>query len=79
MPIFDILSNDIGIDLGTANTLVFVKGRGIILNEPSVVAIENETGKVIAIGQYDGATWPYSIPRHPTDGVMPRMEGGDHI
>ncbi|RKZ31179.1 rod shape-determining protein [bacterium] len=50
MPIFDILSNDIGIDLGTANTLVFVKGRGIILNEPSVVAIENETGKVIAIG-----------------------------
>lgn len=51
MPIFDILSNDIGIDLGTANTLVFVKGRGIILDEPSVVAVENETGKVIAIGR----------------------------
>ncbi len=50
MPIFDVLSNDIGIDLGTANTLVFVKGRGIILNEPSVVAVENESGKVIAIG-----------------------------
>ncbi|HHS51019.1 MAG TPA: rod shape-determining protein [candidate division Zixibacteria bacterium] len=50
MPIFDILSNDIGIDLGTANTLVFVKGRGIILNEPSVVAVEIEGGKVIAIG-----------------------------
>ena len=50
MPIFDIFSNDIGIDLGTANTLVFVKGRGIILNEPSVVAVENESGKIIAIG-----------------------------
>jgi len=50
MPMFDILSNDIGIDLGTANTLVFVKGRGIILNEPSVVAVEKETGKIIAIG-----------------------------
>lgn len=50
MPVFDILSNDIGIDLGTANTLVFVKGRGIILNEPSVVAVENATGKIIAIG-----------------------------
>ncbi len=50
MPVFDVLSNDIGIDLGTANTLVFVKGRGIILNEPSVVAVENETNKVIAIG-----------------------------
>ena len=50
MPVFDVLSNDIGIDLGTANTLVFVKGRGIILDEPSVVAIEIESGKVVAIG-----------------------------
>jgi rod shape-determining protein MreB len=50
MPVFDVLSNDIGIDLGTANTLVFVKGRGIILNEPSVVAVENDSNKVIAIG-----------------------------
>ena len=50
MGIFDSLSNDIGIDLGTANTLVFVKGQGIVLNEPSVVAIEKSTGKVLAIG-----------------------------
>lgn len=43
-------SKDIGIDLGTANTLVYVKGRGIIINEPSVVAINQKTGKILAIG-----------------------------
>jgi len=48
--LFDILSNDIGIDLGTANTLVYVRNQGIVLNEPSVVAIEKSTGKVLAIG-----------------------------
>ncbi len=40
MSIFTKFSNDIGIDLGTANTLVFVRGQGIVLNEPSVVAVE---------------------------------------
>jgi len=44
------VSSDIGIDLGTANTLVFVRGQGIVLNEPSVVAIEKATGKVLAVG-----------------------------
>lgn len=43
-------NNDIGIDLGTANTLVFVKGRGIVLREPSVVAIEKGTSHVLAVG-----------------------------
>ena len=45
-------SSDIAIDLGTANTLVFVKGKGIVLNEPSVVAIIEEKGKksVLAVG-----------------------------
>jgi len=47
---FDFISSDIGIDLGTANTLVFVRGQGIVLNEPSVVAIERATGKVLAVG-----------------------------
>jgi len=47
---FDFVSNDIGIDLGTANTLVFVRGQGIVLNEPSVVAVEKSTGKVLAVG-----------------------------
>lgn len=43
-------SRDIGIDLGTANTLVYTKGRGIIIDEPSIVAINNKTGNVLAIG-----------------------------
>ncbi|KPL04199.1 MAG: rod shape-determining protein MreB [candidate division Zixibacteria bacterium SM23_73_2] len=50
MSFFDFISNDIGIDLGTANTLVYVKGMGIVLNEPSVVAIELSTKKVVAVG-----------------------------
>jgi rod shape-determining protein MreB len=47
---FDFLSSDIGIDLGTANTLVYVRNQGIVLNEPSVVAVEQSSGKVLAIG-----------------------------
>lgn len=45
-----IFSKDIGIDLGTANTLVYVRGRGIVINEPSVVAVNVKTGQVVAIG-----------------------------
>ena len=48
MSIFRVLSNDIGIDLGTANTLVFVRGQGIVLNEPSVVAVETGTNKIVS-------------------------------
>lgn len=44
------LSNDLGIDLGTANTLVFLKGKGVVLSEPSVVAINNNTGEITAVG-----------------------------
>jgi rod shape-determining protein MreB len=46
----NMLSTEIGIDLGTANTLIYVKGRGIVVNEPSIIALEEETDKVIAIG-----------------------------
>jgi rod shape-determining protein MreB len=45
-----LFSNDIGIDLGTANTLVYVKDRGIVLREPSVVAIQNGTKRILAVG-----------------------------
>ena len=45
-----LLSNDIGIDLGTANTLVYVKGQNIVVDEPSVVALERSTRKPLAIG-----------------------------
>jgi rod shape-determining protein MreB and related proteins len=48
--IFGFFSNDLGMDLGTANTLVHVAGRGIVLEEPSVVAVHRETGKVLAVG-----------------------------
>jgi rod shape-determining protein MreB len=48
--LYSLFSNDMGIDLGTANTLVYVRGQGIVLNEPSVVAVQSSTGKVLAVG-----------------------------
>ena len=48
--LFGFLSHDIAIDLGTANTLVMVKGRGIVIDEPSVVAIDRTSKKILAIG-----------------------------
>ena len=50
MSLFSLVSKDIGIDLGTANILVTLKGRGIVLNEPSVVAIDVRTGEIVATG-----------------------------
>src|SRR5680860_859470 len=47
---FSLFSHDIGIDLGTANTLVWVRGKGIVIREPSVVAMQKKTKQVIAIG-----------------------------
>ncbi len=49
--IFGLFSKDIGIDLGTANTLVYIKGRGIVINEPSVVAINEKTNQILAVGK----------------------------
>ena len=49
--LFGSLTRDMGIDLGTANTVVFVKGKGIVLQEPSVVAVDQMTGEIIAVGQ----------------------------
>lgn len=46
-----LLSNDIGIDLGTANTLVYLKGHGIVINEPSVVAVNIKTNQILAVGE----------------------------
>ncbi len=48
---FEAFSTDIGIDLGTCNTLVHVKGKGIVLSEPSVVAVERGTKRVVAVGK----------------------------
>ena len=49
--LFSLLSHDLGIDLGTANTLVYVRGKGIMIREPSVVARHRKTKKVVAIGR----------------------------
>ncbi|MBC7347552.1 MAG: rod shape-determining protein, partial [Clostridia bacterium] len=46
-----LFARDVGIDLGTANSLVYVRGRGIVLHEPSVVALQRETGTILAVGE----------------------------
>jgi rod shape-determining protein MreB and related proteins len=68
-----LISNDIGIDLGTANTLVYVKGRGIVLNEPSVVAVNQKTGQVVAVGT-DAKNMLGRTPGHIT-AVRPLVDG----
>lgn len=76
---FGNFSKDIGIDLGTANTLVYVKGRGIVINEPSVVAINKKTGQVLAIGKEAkkmvGKTPGHIVATRPlVDGVVSDFE-----
>ena len=48
---FGMSSNDMGIDLGTASILVYIKGKGVVLKEPSVVAIDRDTNRIMAIGE----------------------------
>ena len=67
------LHNDIGIDLGTANTLVYVKGKGIVINEPSVVAVNEKTGKIVAFGN-DAKKMLGRTPGHIT-AVRPLVDG----
>ncbi|MFA5128605.1 MAG: rod shape-determining protein [Patescibacteria group bacterium] len=72
-------SRDLGIDLGTANTKVFVKDKGIVINEPSVVAINNKTGQILAIGEDAkkmlGKTPPHIIASRPiVDGIISDFE-----
>ena len=54
---------DIGIDLGTANILVFLKDRGIILNEPSLVALDERNGDVIAVGERAYQWWAVHLKK----------------
>ncbi|MFA7164003.1 MAG: rod shape-determining protein, partial [Eubacteriales bacterium] len=51
MGILNLFTKDLGIDLGTANTLVQIKGKGIVIREPSVVAIRSDTKQVLAVGE----------------------------
>ncbi|MDP6619872.1 MAG: rod shape-determining protein, partial [Nitrospinota bacterium] len=48
---------DIAMDLGTANSLIYIRGRGIVLDEPSVVALEQATGKILAVGHKAKEMW----------------------
>ena len=73
--LFGHLSKDIGIDLGTANTLIYVQGKGIVINEPSVVAVNTRTGQILAIGKEAkrmvGKTPSHIVATRPlVDGVV---------
>lgn len=74
-----VLRNDVGIDLGTANMLVYVRGKGVILNEPSVVAVNQKTGQVVAVGMEAknmlGRTPPHIVAVRPiVNGVISDFE-----
>src|SRR3990167_1364385 len=76
---FRTFSHDIGIDLGTANTLVYVRGRGVVINEPSVVAINKNTKQILAIGEEAkemvGRTPAHIVAVRPlVDGVVSDFE-----
>ncbi len=70
---YNLFSNDIGIDLGTANTLVYVRGHGIVINEPSVVAINQKTGRLVAVGS-EAKRMVGRTPGHIT-AIRPLVDG----
>src|SRR4029077_2574769 len=77
--LFGRVSKDIGIDLGTANTLVYVKDRGIVINEPSVVAINTRTEQILAVGheaqRMVGKTPAHIVATRPlVDGIISDYE-----
>jgi rod shape-determining protein MreB len=78
----NFFSSDIGIDLGTANTLIYVKGKGIVVNEPSIIALEENSDKVIAVGdearQMLGRTHQDIVTIRPLkDGVIADFEANE--
>ena len=71
--LYNRFSNDIGIDLGTANTLVYLRGHGIVINEPSVVAVNQKTDQVVAVGN-DAKRMLGRTPGH-IKAVRPLVDG----
>ncbi len=71
--VLSLVSTDIGIDLGTANTLVYIKGRGIVLNEPTIVAVNKKTGQLVAVGNA-AKTMQGRTPAH-IEVIRPLVEG----
>ncbi len=81
---YGLLSNDVGIDLGTANTLVYLRGKGVVVNEPSVVALNKKTGQVVAVGttakQMLGRTPGHLTAVRPlVDGVVSDFEATEEM
>ncbi len=79
-----LFNNDIAIDLGTANTLIYIRGKGIVLNEPSIVAINRSSGKVEAIGQeaqlmHERTHKEIETIRPLRDGVIADFEVAEHL
>ncbi len=79
-----LISNDVGIDLGTANTLVYLRGKGIVVTEPSVVAVNQKTGQVVAVGRAAkdmlGRTPGHLVAVRPlVDGVVSDFEATEEM
>src|SRR3989339_1856699 len=77
--IYERFRKDIAVDLGTANTLLYVKGRGVIINEPSVVAVNTRTEQILAVGneakEMLGKTPPHIITSRPlVNGIISDFE-----
>ena len=75
-PLLSLFSADLAIDLGTANTLVYAKGKGIVLNEPSIVAINKTSGEVEAIGTKAKEMLGRTPGNIATIGEIGRISGG---
>lgn len=71
--ILQTFSTDVGIDLGTANTLIYVKGKGIVINEPTIVAINKKTGQLVAVGN-EARAMQGRTPAH-IEVVRPLVDG----
>jgi len=81
---YKIFSSDVGIDLGTSNTLIYIKGQGIVLSEPSIVAVNQKTGRVVAVGnvakQMVGRTPAHIEAVRPlTNGVISNFEVAEEM
>jgi rod shape-determining protein MreB len=77
--LFGLFSNDLAIDLGTANTLVYIKNQGVVLREPSVVAVDRDTRRILAIGSeaksmVGRAPAPIAVVKPMKDGVIADFE-----
>src|SRR3990167_3775498 len=82
--IFGTFSHDLGIDLGTANTLVYVREKGIVINEPSVVAVNTRNNQIVAVGddakKMIGKTPPHIIATRPlVDGIISDFEATERM